>query len=91
MYLSQGQSTSEPKEIGGSSVLCGNPNLIKPIPVKPNTQVKHPHLLPITLQGCIQYIVFFLDEPLSDRICDVLEENLSGPQQENRGKGLAKV
>ncbi|MEQ2268398.1 hypothetical protein XENORESO_011619, partial [Xenotaenia resolanae] len=32
-------STSEPKEIGGSSVLCGNPNLIKPIPVKPNTQV----------------------------------------------------
>lgn len=29
---------SEPKEIGGSSVLCGNPNLIKPIPVKPNTQ-----------------------------------------------------
>lgn len=34
----KGQSTSEPKEIGGSSVLCGNPNLIKPIPVKPNTQ-----------------------------------------------------
>ncbi|XP_054910842.1 mRNA-decapping enzyme 1B [Poeciliopsis prolifica] len=33
------KSTSEPKEIGGSSVLCGNPNLIKPIPVKPNTQV----------------------------------------------------
>lgn len=32
------KSTSEPKEIGGSSVLCGNPNLIKPIPVKPNTQ-----------------------------------------------------
>uniref|UniRef100_A0A3P9I3B1 5'-(N(7)-methylguanosine 5'-triphospho)-[mRNA] hydrolase n=1 Tax=Oryzias latipes TaxID=8090 RepID=A0A3P9I3B1_ORYLA len=29
---------SEPKEIGGSSVLFGNPNLIKPIPVKPNTQ-----------------------------------------------------
>lgn len=35
------KSTSEPKEIGGSSVLYGNPNLIKPIPVKPNTQVKH--------------------------------------------------
>lgn len=34
----KGQSTSEPKEIGGSSVLCGNPNLIKPIPVKPTTQ-----------------------------------------------------
>lgn len=34
----KGQSTSEPKEIGGSSVLSGNPNLIKPIPVKPNTQ-----------------------------------------------------
>ncbi|XP_035529305.1 mRNA-decapping enzyme 1B [Morone saxatilis] len=34
----KGQSTSEPKEIGGSSVLCGNPNLIKPIPVKPNAQ-----------------------------------------------------
>ncbi|XP_047245476.1 mRNA-decapping enzyme 1B isoform X2 [Girardinichthys multiradiatus] len=33
------KSTSEPKEIGGSSVLCGNPNLIKPIPVKPSTQV----------------------------------------------------
>ncbi|XP_047431009.1 mRNA-decapping enzyme 1B [Mugil cephalus] len=32
------KSTSEPKEIGGSSVLSGNPNLIKPIPVKPNTQ-----------------------------------------------------
>ncbi|XP_058480859.1 mRNA-decapping enzyme 1B [Solea solea] len=30
--------TPEPKEIGGSSVLHGNPNLIKPIPVKPNTQ-----------------------------------------------------
>ncbi|RVE56710.1 hypothetical protein OJAV_G00224290 [Oryzias javanicus] len=29
---------SEPKEIGGSSVLFGNPNLIKPIPVKPHTQ-----------------------------------------------------
>lgn len=36
----QGQSTSEPKEIGGSSILRGNPNLIKPIPVKPNAQVK---------------------------------------------------
>ncbi|XP_038145312.1 mRNA-decapping enzyme 1B isoform X2 [Cyprinodon tularosa] len=33
------KSASEPKEIGGSSVLCGNPNLIKPIPVKPTTQV----------------------------------------------------
>ncbi|KAM9846057.1 mRNA-decapping enzyme 1B-like [Aulostomus maculatus] len=32
------KSTAEPKEIGGSSVLYGNPNLIKPIPVKPNTQ-----------------------------------------------------
>ncbi|XP_042366948.1 mRNA-decapping enzyme 1B [Plectropomus leopardus] len=32
------KSTSEPKEIGGSSVIYGNPNLIKPIPVKPNTQ-----------------------------------------------------
>uniref|UniRef100_A0AAQ5XDM8 5'-(N(7)-methylguanosine 5'-triphospho)-[mRNA] hydrolase n=1 Tax=Amphiprion ocellaris TaxID=80972 RepID=A0AAQ5XDM8_AMPOC len=32
------KSTSEPKEIGGSSVLSGNPNLIKPIPVKPNAQ-----------------------------------------------------
>ncbi|XP_040885815.1 mRNA-decapping enzyme 1B isoform X2 [Toxotes jaculatrix] len=32
------KTTSEPKEIGGSSVLYGNPNLIKPIPVKPNTQ-----------------------------------------------------
>lgn len=43
--LSFWQSTSEPKEIGGSSVLCGNPNLIKPIPVKPNTQVKHTHIM----------------------------------------------
>ncbi|XP_041636748.1 mRNA-decapping enzyme 1B [Cheilinus undulatus] len=34
----KGQSKSEPKEIGGSSVLSGNPNLIKPIPVKPNAQ-----------------------------------------------------
>ncbi|XP_037837219.1 mRNA-decapping enzyme 1B isoform X2 [Kryptolebias marmoratus] len=32
------KTNSEPKEIGGSSVLCGNPNLIKPIPVKPNAQ-----------------------------------------------------
>nr|XP_020455095.1 mRNA-decapping enzyme 1B [Monopterus albus] len=32
------KSTSEPKEIGGSSVLYGNTNLIKPIPVKPNTK-----------------------------------------------------
>ncbi|XP_037616228.1 mRNA-decapping enzyme 1B isoform X1 [Sebastes umbrosus] len=32
------KSTSEPKEIGGSSALYANPNLIKPIPVKPNTQ-----------------------------------------------------
>ncbi|XP_034719610.1 mRNA-decapping enzyme 1B isoform X2 [Etheostoma cragini] len=32
------KSTSEPKEIGGSSVIYGNPNLIKPIPVKLNTQ-----------------------------------------------------
>lgn len=32
------KSTSEPKEIGGSSVIYGNPNLIKPIPVKPHTQ-----------------------------------------------------
>ncbi|XP_030576579.1 mRNA-decapping enzyme 1B-like [Archocentrus centrarchus] len=32
------KSTSEPKEIGGRGVLSGNPNLIKPIPVKPNTQ-----------------------------------------------------
>lgn len=39
--LSQAQPTSEPKEIGGSNVLYRNPNLIKPIPVKPNTQVKH--------------------------------------------------
>lgn len=37
--MSHEKSTSEPKEIGGCSVLCGNPNLIKPIPVKPNTQV----------------------------------------------------
>ncbi|KAK2883073.1 mRNA-decapping enzyme 1B [Channa argus] len=32
------KSASEPKEIGGSSVLYGNPNVIKPIPVKANTQ-----------------------------------------------------
>ncbi|XP_011611684.1 mRNA-decapping enzyme 1B isoform X1 [Takifugu rubripes] len=32
------QPTPEPKEISGSNVLCRNPNLIKPIPVKPNTQ-----------------------------------------------------
>ncbi|XP_075886258.1 mRNA-decapping enzyme 1B [Nelusetta ayraudi] len=31
------KSTSEPKQIGGS-ILSGNPNLIKPIPVKPNAQ-----------------------------------------------------
>ncbi|XP_071400071.1 mRNA-decapping enzyme 1B [Centroberyx affinis] len=37
-YDKVGKSSSEPKEIGGSSVLYGNPNLIKPIPVKPNTQ-----------------------------------------------------
>lgn len=38
--LSQAQPTPEPKEIGGSNVLCRNPNLIKPIPVKPNAQVQ---------------------------------------------------
>ncbi|KAF3859176.1 hypothetical protein F7725_021575 [Dissostichus mawsoni] len=32
------KSSSEPKEIGGSNVIYGNPNLIKPIPVKPITQ-----------------------------------------------------
>lgn len=32
------QPTPEPKEIGGSNVLCRNPNVIKPIPVKPNAQ-----------------------------------------------------
>lgn len=32
------KSSYEPKEIGGSSVLHGNPNLIKPIPVKPSSQ-----------------------------------------------------
>ncbi|XP_019732609.1 mRNA-decapping enzyme 1B isoform X2 [Hippocampus comes] len=31
------KSTCEPKEIGGSGVLFGKPNLIKPIPVKPTT------------------------------------------------------
>ncbi|CAL8318464.1 unnamed protein product [Lota lota] len=31
-------SSSEPKEIGGSRMLYGNPHLIKPIPVKPITQ-----------------------------------------------------
>uniref|UniRef100_A0A8C7XVH0 5'-(N(7)-methylguanosine 5'-triphospho)-[mRNA] hydrolase n=1 Tax=Oryzias sinensis TaxID=183150 RepID=A0A8C7XVH0_9TELE len=36
--FSQEKPPSEPKEIGGSSVLFGNPNLIKPIPVKPHTQ-----------------------------------------------------
>ncbi|KAJ3612546.1 hypothetical protein NHX12_020817 [Muraenolepis orangiensis] len=35
-YDKGGQSSSEPKEIGGSSMLCGN--LIKPIPVKANAQ-----------------------------------------------------
>ena len=60
------QSTSEPKEIGGSSVLCGNPNLIKPIPVKPNTQVKTLYLPPPSPQVCIR---------------GVQEEALSGPLQ----------
>ncbi|XP_051911474.1 LOW QUALITY PROTEIN: mRNA-decapping enzyme 1B [Hippocampus zosterae] len=32
------KATCEPKEIGGSGVLFGKPNLIKPIPVKPTTQ-----------------------------------------------------
>ncbi|KAI4803358.1 hypothetical protein KUCAC02_006909, partial [Chaenocephalus aceratus] len=32
------KSSSEPKEIGGSNVIYGNPNLIKPIPVKPIIQ-----------------------------------------------------
>uniref|UniRef100_A0A668APR8 Decapping mRNA 1B n=1 Tax=Myripristis murdjan TaxID=586833 RepID=A0A668APR8_9TELE len=44
-YDKVGKSSSEPKEIGGSTVLHGNPNLIKPIPVKPNTQVPLTHLL----------------------------------------------
>ncbi|XP_077400389.1 mRNA-decapping enzyme 1B [Vanacampus margaritifer] len=31
------KSTCEPKEIGGSGILFGKPNLVKPIPVKPTT------------------------------------------------------
>ncbi|KAM8908633.1 mRNA-decapping enzyme 1B [Spinachia spinachia] len=46
------KSASEPKEIGGSSVLYGNPNLIKPIPVKPNKQEPQPKPLSLaTLFG----------------------------------------
>ncbi|XP_028304179.1 mRNA-decapping enzyme 1B isoform X1 [Gouania willdenowi] len=37
------KSTTEPKEIGGSSVLCGNPNLVKPIPVKPHNKDNEGH------------------------------------------------
>ncbi|CAL1569038.1 unnamed protein product [Knipowitschia caucasica] len=44
-------SSSEPKEIGGSSMLYGNPNLIKPIPVKPNTQESERSLSLATLFG----------------------------------------
>ncbi|KAI3366400.1 hypothetical protein L3Q82_000555 [Scortum barcoo] len=63
----KGQSTSEPKEIGGSSVLCGNPNLIKPIPVKPNTQDSEgaePRSLPLaTLFGSQHHL-----SPKSDTV-----------------------
>lgn len=45
------KSSSEPKEIGGSSVLHGNPNLIKPIPVKPSTQENEGGLSLATLFG----------------------------------------
>ncbi|KAK7878684.1 hypothetical protein WMY93_030520 [Mugilogobius chulae] len=45
------KSSSEPKEIGGSSVLYGNPNLIKPIPVKPHTQESESSLSLATLFG----------------------------------------
>ncbi|XP_072311307.1 mRNA-decapping enzyme 1B [Eucyclogobius newberryi] len=44
-------SSSEPKEIGGSSVLYGKSNLIKPIPVKPNTQENEGSLSLATLFG----------------------------------------
>lgn len=48
------KSSSEPKEIGGSSVLYGNPNLIKPIPVKPSTQENEGRLSLATLFGMQQ-------------------------------------
>uniref|UniRef100_A0A8C6UMK4 Decapping mRNA 1B n=1 Tax=Neogobius melanostomus TaxID=47308 RepID=A0A8C6UMK4_9GOBI len=48
------KSTSEPKEIGGSSVLYGNPNLIKPIPVKPSTRENEGRLSLATLFGTQQ-------------------------------------
>lgn len=48
------KSSSEPKEIGGSSVLYGNPNLIKPIPVKPSTQEKEGGLSLAALFGTQQ-------------------------------------
>lgn len=48
------KSSSEPKEIGGSSVLYGNPNLIKPIPLKPNSQENEGGLSLATLFGIQQ-------------------------------------
>lgn len=45
------KSSCEPKEIGGSSVLHGNPNLIKPIPVKPSTQENEGSVSLATLFG----------------------------------------
>ncbi|XP_061662778.1 mRNA-decapping enzyme 1B [Syngnathoides biaculeatus] len=43
------KSTSEPKEIGGSGVLFGKPNLIKPIPFKPSSPDNEPKPLPLAL------------------------------------------
>lgn len=56
-FLLQEKCTTEPKEIGGSSVLCGNPNLIKPIPVKPSTQVKHP--VPVSVDKNLCCLILF--------------------------------
>ncbi|XP_061108503.1 mRNA-decapping enzyme 1B [Conger conger] len=43
----KGKPCSEPKEIASSSVLCDNPHLIKPIPVKP---LERAHMAPHSLQ-----------------------------------------
>lgn len=59
------KSSSEPKEIGGSSVLYGNPNLIKPIPVKPNTQENEGGLSLATLFGSQQKHHSSKPEPVS--------------------------
>lgn len=55
-FLLQCKTCSEPKQITSSSAIYNNPNLIKPIPVKPSEN-QHQR---ISQQSKVKYFVCFL-------------------------------